>query len=245
MARIKLETTQNVLLEFDLAGAGERISSGLLDLLFKVVYGMICFILLYRFFHLSNFEDIPTWLLSLIIILITPIGFYDLLFELFMNGQSPGKKIMKLKVIKLDGSQPGIGDYLLRWFFRAVDYLPFCFITGIIAIAVSKKEQRLGDIVANTTVIKLKKRATLEDTILRVLEHNYKPIFSDVLRFSDKDINTIKEALEIYKRTKNPKHIDLLAMKAKQLLNAETTNMSSTHVLETLIKDYNYYTNES
>jgi uncharacterized RDD family membrane protein YckC len=244
MARIKLETTQNVMLEFELAGAGDRIVSGLLDWLFIGAYIFVCFLFFFSILDINRLiTSSGAWILFYVIVS-TPIAFYHPIFEIFMNGQSPGKKIMKIKVIKLDGSQPGLGDYILRWMFRFIDSL-FFYLVAIISVSVSKKEQRLGDIVADTTVIKLKKRATLEDTILKVVEHNYKPLFSDVLRFSDKDINTIKEALEIYKKNNNPKHIDLLAKKVKEILNAEVGTRSSHQVLETLIKDYNYYNYEN
>ena len=239
MARIKLETTQNVLLEFDLAGAGDRILSGLLDWLFIGAYFFFCY-LLFSLLHITGDVAIVFY----IILISTPIFFYYPLFEIFMNGQSPGKKIMKIKVIKLDGAQPSLGDYILRWVFRIVDWMPFLFITAIISIVVSKKEQRLGDLLANTTVIKLRKRASLEDTILKVVEHNYKPTFKEVLLFSDKDINTIKEALEIYKKNNNSKHIDKLALKAKQLLKEESNTMSSYRTLDTILKDYNFYNYE-
>jgi uncharacterized RDD family membrane protein YckC len=244
MARIKLETTQNVMLEFDLAGTGDRIVSGLLDWLFIAAYIFVCYLLFFVILDIGNFIKSDTGWLLLFIILYIPIAFYHPMFEIFMNGQSPGKKIMKIKVIKLDGSQPGLGDYILRWLFRIVDSL-FSYLIAIICISMTKKEQRLGDIVADTTVVKLKKRATLEDTILKVVEHNYKPVFADVLRFSDKDINTIKEALELYKKNNNPKHVDILAKKVKELLNVENNTMSSARLLETVIKDYNFYNYES
>ncbi|HVD96760.1 MAG TPA: RDD family protein [Cytophagaceae bacterium] len=243
MARIKLETTQNVLLEFDLAGTGDRIVSGLLDWLFIGAYIFVCYLVFIAMLEIPSHLS-GTGELIFFIVLGIPIAFYHPLFEIFLNGQSPGKKIMKIKVIKLDGSQPGLGDYILRWLFRTIDYMPFFFLTAIITISVSKKEQRIGDIVAGTTVVKLKKRATLEDTILKVVEHNYKPVFSDVLRFSDKDINTIKEALALYKKNNNPKHIDILAKKIRQLLATENNTMSSARLLDTIIKDYNFYTHD-
>lgn len=244
MARIKLETTQNVLLEFDLAGTGDRIVAGLLDWLFIAAYIFVCYLFLFVMLEINRFITSETGWLLLFIVLYIPIAFYHLIFEVFMNGQSPGKKVMKIKVIKLDGAQPGLGDYVLRWLFRIVDSL-FSYLVAIICISVTKKEQRLGDIVADTTVAKMKKRATLEDTILKVVEHNYKPVFTDVLRFSDKDINTIKEALELYKKNNNPKHIDILSNKVKELLKIENNTMSSARLLETIIKDYNYYNHEN
>ncbi len=244
MARIKLETTQNVMLEFDLAGTGDRIVSGLLDWLFIGAYMFVCYLFLFQILEIGRWIKSDTAWLFLYILLSTPVALYHPIFEIFMNGQSPGKKIMKIKVIKLDGSQPGLGDYILRWLFRTIDWLPFFYLTAIISVSISKREQRIGDIVADTTVVKLKKRATLEDTILKVVEHNYKPVFADVLRFSDKDINTIKEALELYKKNKNPKHINLLSKKVKEILSVEHS-MSSSQLLETIIKDYNYYNHEN
>ncbi len=243
MARIKLETTQNVMLEFELAGTGDRILSGLLDWLFIAAYIFVCYLLFFVILNIPHLIKNDIVGLFLYMIFFFPIFLYDLFFEIFMNGQSPGKKVMKIKVIKLDGASPGIGDYILRWLFRPVDST-FLYLVAVISVSVSRKEQRLGDIVAGTTVVKLKKRATLEDTILKVVEHNYKPVFSDVLRFSDKDINTIKEALELYKKNENSKHIDRLAEKIKQLLNIEDNRMSSAKLLETIIKDYNYYNHE-
>ncbi len=245
MARIKLETTQNVLLEFELAGAGDRILSGILDLLFEIAYVFVCYLLFFQIFHIFDLITSETGKLLFFILLYIPIGLYDILFEVFLNGQSPGKKIMKIKVIKLDGSPPGLGDYVLRWLFRIIDTLPMTYILAIVSISISKKEQRIGDLVADTTVVKIKKRATLEDTILKIVEHNYKPTFTDVLRFSDKDINTIKEALEMYKKNKNPKHIDQLAKKVKEIANVEFNTMSSFKLLDTLIKDYNFYNYEN
>jgi uncharacterized RDD family membrane protein YckC len=244
MARINLETTQNVMLEFDLAGTGDRILAGILDLLFEVAYAFVCYLFFFEILNIKNIITSYTGIMLFVILLYIPIAFYHFIFEIFMNGQSPGKKILKIKVIKLDGSQPSIGDYILRWFFRIIDALPFTYIIAIITISVSKKEQRIGDLVADTTVVKIKKRASLEDTILQVIERNYKPVFADVLRFSDKDINTIKETLEIYKRNNNSKHIDKLAKKVKEILDIEKNTMSSRRTLETLIKDFNYYNHE-
>jgi uncharacterized RDD family membrane protein YckC len=243
MARIQLETTQNVLLEFDLAGAGDRIVAGLLDWIFIGAYGFICFLIFFVMLSINTTIASSTGLFIFVVLIYLPVFLYHLIFEIFLNGQSPGKKVMKIKVIRLDGSQPALGDYIIRWLFRIVDSI-FLYSVAIVAIVVTRKEQRIGDIVANTTVIKLKKRATLQDTILQVVEHNYKPYFSDVLRFSDKDINTIKEALEIYKKNNNPKHIDKLAAKVKEIMRVNDPQMSSVRILQTLIKDYNFYNYE-
>jgi uncharacterized RDD family membrane protein YckC len=239
MARIQLETTQNVLLEFELAGVGDRIVAGLLDILFMVAYLFSCYWIFIVWLNIQS-STVLFWILLLLVVI--PFSFYNLFFELYMNGQSPGKKIMKIKVIRLDGAPPRLADYLLRWFFRPLDML-FGYMVAVVCVAITPKEQRIGDLVAGTTVVRVKKRASLEDTVLQVVEYNYKPVFSGVMRFSDRDINTLKDALMAYEKTKNSKHIDLLSTKIKNILNVESS-LPSARLLETVIKDFNYYSIE-
>src|SRR5690606_34920667 len=106
-----------------------------------------------------------------------PVIFYHLLCEVFMDGQTFGKKAIDIKVVKLDGSQPSVGSYFLRWLLQIVD-LPFFGAIGIITILVNGKGQRVGDLAAGTTVISLKHRTGIKDTILArpvMADHDYTP----------------------------------------------------------------------
>ena len=90
------------------------------------------------------------------IIFALPYVFYTLILESVFEGQTVGKKLLKIKVVKIDGYQATFADYLIRWFMRIIDmWLLYC-VVALISVASSKKGQRLGDMVAGTSVITLK-----------------------------------------------------------------------------------------
>ncbi len=70
------------------------------------------------------------------------------------SGQTIGKKLTNIKVIKEDGSNCDLGSALVRNILRIVDHLPFLYILGMILIAISEKKQRVGDMLAKTMVVK-------------------------------------------------------------------------------------------
>src|SRR5687767_1400562 len=148
MQTIRVRTTQNVFIEYPLASIGDRVLAYLVDLAFLTSYSIAVMVSLLA---LEIEED--GWYLWLFLLTL-PWLFYSLLFEIFMNGQTPGKKFLKIQVVKLDGTPPSIGAYLLRWLFAVVDLL-FYGVVAIVVIASGGKGQRLGDVVAGTSVVKL------------------------------------------------------------------------------------------
>lgn len=235
MARIQVETTQNVLLEFDLAGVGDRIIASLIDFFIASFYTGIGYYIVEKAYGLEDFwSDAPTIIFN--ILLMGPYVFYHWYMEYFFNGQTPGKKIMNIKVMKLDGAAPSFGDYFLRWIMRT----PIDAVFGIIAMAITKREQRIGDMAADTTVIRLRKRARLEDTVLKVITNKaYQPVFRTVLQFSDKDINLIKETVDHAKKTGNLEKVVKLSKRVREL-SPDIPHMPPLKTLETLIYDYNF-----
>jgi hypothetical protein len=121
-----------------------------------------------------------------------PWTFYHLISEVLMDGQSLGKRARNIKVARLDGGQPGIGNYLLRWMLRMVDMF---FMVGAVVILFNGKGQRLGDIAAGTTVISLKQRFTLEDTLLADVPEGHQVVFQEAARITDAQARLIKEVL--------------------------------------------------
>ncbi|MBA3971750.1 MAG: RDD family protein, partial [Bacteroidetes bacterium] len=160
MDNIKIQTTQNVDIEYELASIGDRILATLLDYVFFIAY-FVLLLIIAGFTKGLFFESI-----AVIIILVLPVFLYDLLCEMFFQGKSLGKMIMKIKVVKLDGTQAGFGAYMLRWLLRIIDTKLFSGGVALIAIIVNGKGQRIGDMAAGTTVIKMKQKITLNDTIL-------------------------------------------------------------------------------
>ena len=240
MDSIKIETTQNVDLDYEAAGIGYRILATLLDGVFIGVYVAIIFILCislgFNYFYDSNQYMAST----LLIILGLPILLYHFLSETFMNGQSLGKKVLKIKVIKLDGTQPGIGSYLIRSLFRIIDIQLFNGLVALISVAASNKSQRLGDMAAGTTVIKLGSKLTLRDTILFKQVDNYKIVFDQVALLSDRDIAIIKEILEHSIINNKPDNLGILAQKVKTKMGI-TSPLKHDEFLKTVLLDYSHY----
>lgn len=234
MDNIKIQTTQNVDIEYELASIGDRILATLLDYLF--FFGYILLVLLFIGLFGSNIEDY----LWLIVILFLPILFYDLLCEMFFQGKSFGKMIMKIKVVKLDGTQAGFGAYLLRWLLRIIDTRMFSGGIALIAILANGKGQRIGDMAAGTTVIKMKQKVTINDTILNKIKPKYTIVYEEVSKLSDSDVAIIKEVMQVSLRTGNQQAIDRLARKTKETMGI-TTNLPHTQFLATVVQDYSQY----
>lgn len=239
MDTIKITTSQNVDLDYEAAGVGYRLLAALLDETFKLIYIIICFIIL----GLSNKSgstlyrgDETYTLYTVLIIAALPYTLYYFLSELFMNGQSFGKKIVGIKVVKLDGTQPGVSSYMIRSLLRIIDNS----LVGLLTIAVTEKSQRLGDLAAGTTVIKTSSKVSLRDTILYKPISNYKIVFDQVSLLSDKDVGIIKEILDHSLTNNKLKNLTLLAQKVKLKMGV-TTTLKDEEFLKTILLDYSHY----
>lgn len=240
---IQVETAQNVTIDYEPAGIGFRILSYIIDILIKGVWALLCIYFTFNMLKLdegSFFDDYFSMYLY-IIVLASPIIFYDLLFEYFNKGQSPGKRIFKLRVVNINGSMPSFGSYLMRWLFRLIDLDLFYAMPAIISILSTKNSQRIGDIVAGTTVINLMvdKQNKLK---LPTLEYsdNYKVIYYDVLdKLSDRDVQMIRSILEDKKMKDNEYFTAKLVDRIKTITGYEFEG-SNYSFLEKLLEDYNY-----
>src|SRR5690606_30771905 len=115
MQTIRVHTTQNVSIQYPLASLGDRLLAYIIDQFILFFYAYAAILLLDKLLYTDNW-----WVFFLIAGV--PLIFYSLAFELLMNGQSPGKMAMRIRVIRLDGTPPGVGNYLMRWVFRFVDF---------------------------------------------------------------------------------------------------------------------------
>ncbi len=240
MENIRINTTQNVALDYEAAGVGYRILAALLDGVFIVVYfGIMAF--LFGALGFNYFLDDHQYLAyALIILLSLPILLYHFLSESFMNGQSLGKKVLGIKVVKLDGTQPGLGSYFVRSIMRVIDIQISNGVVALISIAVTDKSQRLGDMAAGTTVIKLGSKVTLRDTILYKQIDDYKISFEQVSLLNDKDIDIIKDVLQHSLANNKPQNLKVLADKVKTKMAVET-NLNNELFLKTVLIDYSHY----
>jgi uncharacterized RDD family membrane protein YckC len=239
MQTIRITTSQNIDIDYEIAGLGERIVARLIDLaIFFLIFVLGSFI-----GSLTNlFVEPGAGTVIIFIIYGVLFVFYDLLFEVFMNGQSIGKRIMKIKVISLDGAQPRFSQYLLRWLFRVVDFL--IIEPGLIALivaAVSEKPQRIGDMVAGTILIRTSPRTQMNNIVFMPAYDGYQPVFKEVGELNDSDVELIHEVINTYTKTGNNVVVYNMALRLKEHLNLVQPNgMNDMLFLQTIVKDYNH-----
>lgn len=242
MDSIKISTAQNIDIDYEVAGLGERIAARCIDLAgFVVLYFLAVIIGL-----AASISQSAVGFIIVMIIFGVAFVFYDLLCELFMNGQTFGKRALKIKVISLDGTQPTFGQYILRWLFRMVDFgFPFGWgVVALISVAVTKNHQRVGDILAKTTLIKTTPRTPIENVAFNFsLPEEYEPQFKEVLHLSDRDIELIHEVLTGYYQTGNATLIYAMAAKTQERIVASIpAGMNELQFLEAVMKDYKHLT---
>lgn len=240
METIKVNTSQHVAIDYPVAGVGDRIVARLIDL------GIFfCVFMLLMVFGVS-FASVKSGIAYgiLIIIYLAAFVFYNLLTEIFLDGQSVGKKAMKIKVISLDGSQASIGQYFIRWLFRLVDFYLTAQLAGFFCIILSDKKQRIGDMVAGTVMIKTVLKTTFDHIAFHpVTAEDYIPVFGNVQLLGDKDVELIHEVLDTYYKTGNEELVKAMTAKVSTHLSSPIPeDMHESVFLNTVIKDYNHIT---
>lgn len=241
--QLTINTTQNVTINFAAASVGDRMLGQILDLLVKAAY-VILLLLLFEAFDLDRiFDGLDTWsMYAVYMILALPVMFYSLVQESLWEGQTIGKRLMKMKVIKLDGYQASFGDYLIRWLFRLVEISIGSGVIALIAIIANGRNQRLGDMAAGTSVISLKNKVNINHTILQEINDDYQPTYPLVIKLSDNDMRIIKETFETAVASKD--YATLIKLRDKIIQVTEIKNISGNDqdFIRTVLKDYNYYT---
>ncbi len=236
MDNFQIHTAQNITIEQNLAGISKRIFAAVIDTLFLLLF---YWFLIYLLSKIGVLDKFSTW--SFISVLMLPYFLYYPLFQYWNNGQTLGKQLMKIRVVKIDNSHPRIGDFLIRWVLRIfeVDMLPG---VAIIVILFNDKRQRLGDIAAKTTVISEEKKQKISHSIFEELEETYQPVFSQVANLKEKDIELIKTLFTEAKKQKNYKMMNEISGKLQEILQVQRPDqMTSKKFIDTVIKDFNYF----
>jgi uncharacterized RDD family membrane protein YckC len=265
MAAIKIPTTFNIDLEFEIPEFHRRLFAWIIDVVIQIIYYKIAITILSRSISLSDVfsEDGQYNLWGLYMMIIIPIFTYHLICEIAMNGQSVGKKILGIKVVSENGGRPGISQFIIRWLIRTGDYTIILIIlvnvfilmdkellsflaasillllTDIILVVSSKKSQRLGDILAHTILVRTSARGSMEETVFMEVADNYVPVFPQIMRLSDKDINAIKSILDTARKKGDFNLAAMASEKIKSHLKINSS-LSPYDFLDTLLKDYNY-----
>ncbi len=155
-----IETPERVPLHFALASIGNRFLACAIDHTIQVVTLILIFIgftLLANYSSLGDqFSNAPKWVKAILIVLVFLIfSGYFAFFEWIWNGQTPGKRWLKLRVIREDGRPVTFWEAAVRNLLRTLDMMPAPFYSiGLISVFISLSDQRVGDMVAGTVVVR-------------------------------------------------------------------------------------------
>ncbi len=238
MSELQINTTQNVKINFKAADVGLRLLAFIIDSVIKFAYIMLMSAVF------GAFEDMDRWSqIGLNTLLGLPIVFYTLLQEAFLQGQTLGKMALRIKVVKIDGYQASLSDYVVRWFFRIVDI--YIFGLGFFVIISNKKHQRFGDMAAGTAVISLKDSVNINHTIIENLQDNYKPTYPNVIKLSDNDARIIKDTFVSARASKDHATLNKLRHKLVEVVEIKDVKQpTNIEFIDVILKDYNYYTQD-
>lgn len=238
MQTIRITTSQNIDIDYEVAGLGERILARLIDLgIFLVLYiaSTISGVFLIKTRVLGT--GIPLLMMLCLVLFV----FYDIICEAFFNGQSVGKRVMKIRVISLDGGQPSLGQYLMRWIFRIVDFIVTLQIGALLSVILTENKQRIGDLVAGTTLVHTKPRTDFNHIAFAPVSDDYTPIFPEASQLKNSEIVLIHEVINNFAKSDNFPLLYNTATKFKQHLNISSpTGMDDLSFLQSLIRDYNH-----
>lgn len=237
MQTIDIITTQNVTIQYALATVRDRLLSFFIDVLVLFLSVMILVFLFTTVINTGDFDYV-------LYLLIFPfLLFYSLAQEMWLNGQSIGKRMLGLKIVKLSGKEPTAGDYLIRWAFRFIDIWFSLGSVAVMLISSTERHQRLGDLLAGTAVIKLTpwSALSLKEVLSMHATATYQPTYTAVINFTEQDMLLVKQALDRLKFYNNAAHHEAIRMLAEkfsdQLALAERPE-DNTLFLKTLLNDY-------
>lgn len=231
---IQIRTAHNVLIDYPIAKPWERVQAYVIDILIKLGYA----VLINLTFFESGFNDLGGISMYLSYFFLLPLAVYHLCFEIFNNGQTPGKKAMKIKVVAANGGKSTLGMYVIRWILRLIDFQLFTPTLAFIVTTVTHKGQRIGDIAANTAVINLSQRFSSADTIYEALNDQYIIQYEGVHQLTKKDILLIKEVVNNTSENRFQLLVSLAEKVCKKI--GEDKMEGSEQFLKTVLKDYNH-----
>jgi uncharacterized RDD family membrane protein YckC len=147
METIKIHAAQAVR-EYELASLFDRALAFMIDVSLMLVFCAGMYWILMTYYQSdADLYEVGAYCLPLVLI-------YSLVFESLNHGQSVGKYLMNIKVMKKDGTRGAFSDYAVRWAFRLLDLYLSLGTFAIVLVSVTEYNQRLGDLVANTVVVK-------------------------------------------------------------------------------------------
>jgi len=227
---IDISTSHNISIQYELANTALRSLAWGIDIFILTIYYLIVSIVIVE-------SNILFYFLVFFV-----FAFYHLAFEILNNGQSPGKQILKIKVVTLHGRTAKSQDYFLRWIFRTLEITGCLGIIASLYISSTEKNQRIGDMLAQTTVIKLRSDELYNLNALVQMGMNKREIqYPKVTMYNDTDMMLLKETIRRHKKDPNEannKFLSTLANKISSDLDVKLDKRRQNQFLETVLYDY-------
>lgn len=169
-----IETPERVELRYSLANIGNRFLAALIDHLIQGATLIALVVIAGLISRWTMFSSASTWTQAMMVLAVFTVYWgYFAVFETIWSGQTPGKRIMRLRVVREDGRPVRFFEVLVRNLLRLpIDLFPWpSYAIGVVSIVFSKHSKRIGDFVAGTVVVK--ERATEApslDDIIKISE---------------------------------------------------------------------------
>jgi len=201
--RFIVETPENIRFGYDVADIGSRFLAILIDTLIQGVLYMLLFVaIIFVVNQLTAFplpETATTILAVLLILTVFMIQFgYFWFLEIVMAGQTPGKRLFRLRVVKDNGYPLSTVDSTIRNVVRIIDFFPLFYGVGVITMFTNRRAKRLGDFAAGTLVVKMRDEVRLSDIKVAPKETKQAaPLYADgAERLEESDISLIESFLQ-------------------------------------------------
>lgn len=258
MPTIQFQSAQNVKIDYELASPIQRVASALIDGVLIALYILLISIV-------AGSSGIENYMIIELILIKLPWIFYHPAMEFLAQGQTLGKNMLGIRVVTYDGERPGLREIFTRWIFKGyflwigfsfASFLggaPELFMMGIVQLSIgfigfiyasiSARRQRLGDVMANTLVIRNRSsvRYSLKDVLSIKSQENYTPQYPNVVRFTDEDMLLVKNTIQRVKANPNPetkKFAIELADRSAKLIGLVETPPKRLKFLQTILHDY-------
>lgn len=159
--RYTIDTPENIEFSYTIAGIGSRFLAAIVDTaLLVLLQGMVYFVMFMLLFPLLGLEsDFSSAMSSIVVATSLFLGFiilwgYFIIFEMVWNGQSPGKRMVRLRVVREGGQPVTFAASAIRNLVRIIDFLPSFYGLGVLVMFIDQRARRLGDLTAGTLVVK-------------------------------------------------------------------------------------------
>jgi uncharacterized RDD family membrane protein YckC len=240
MDQIGIETSRHVRLSYKPAPLINRILAWLADALLYVAYIVVFMWIWGGVVPTEIIENLNAgWIQTLAISL--PYFIYFPLIETIWNGRTVGKKLLGLRVTRVDGTRASLGSYLVRWLFRFFEITATGGVVAILTVLINGRGQRLGDMVAGTCVIlennfQRQGSQLFDETIL-----DREIIFDGAAELKDEDINILRNLLNS-RQSYSPEALNKLMARSRRAIEKKTgaanSTLSDEQYLKTIVRDY-------